>query len=93
MAKTKSDKEMEDAIESYITKKVKGWEKSGNKKKSGSDHASSGSLYFIGFIGALVYWMQAASGFGEVLTGFVKAMVWPAYVAYKLLESFYGVVV
>lgn len=93
MTKTKSDKEMEDAIESYITSKVKGWEKSNKKKKSSSDHASSGSLYFVGFVGALVYWMQAAVGFGAVITGFLKALIWPAYIIYKLLESFYGIVI
>lgn len=58
----------------------------------GADQGSAGALYFVGFIGALVYFMQAADGFGAVITGFLKAMVWPAYVVYKLLESFYGVV-
>jgi hypothetical protein len=53
---------------------------------------SNGAVYGLGFVGALVYFMQAASGFGEVITGFLKALVWPAYIVYKLLESFYGVV-
>ena len=53
---------------------------------------SNGALYFVGFIGALVYFMQAASSFGGVITGFLKSLVWPAYVVYQLLESFYGVV-
>jgi hypothetical protein len=53
---------------------------------------SNGAVYGLGLIGALIYFMQAANGFGEVVTGFLKALVWPAYVIYKLLESFYGVV-
>jgi hypothetical protein len=57
-----------------------------------TDQGSAGALYFVGSIGALIYFMQAANGFGAVITGFLKAMVWPAYVVYKLLESFYGVV-
>ena len=61
-------------------------------KNVNSNHGTSGALYFVGFVGALVYWMQSAIGFGEVVTGFLKAMVWPAYVVYKLLENFYGVV-
>jgi hypothetical protein len=61
-------------------------------KKSYSSHGTSGALYFVGFVGALVYWMQAAVGFGAVVTGFLKALVWPAYIVYKLLENFYGVV-
>ncbi len=61
-----------------------------NNKKSSAAHGTSGALYFVGFIGALVYWIQTAVGFGAVVTGFLKACVWPAYVVYKLLESFYG---
>lgn len=64
-----------------------------NTKNSSTSHGTAGALYFVGFIGALVYWMQAAVGFGAVVTGFLKALVWPAYIVYKLLESFYGVVV
>ncbi len=60
-------------------------------KNVNSTHGTSGALYFVGFIGAVVYWMQAAVGFGAVVTGFLKAMVWPAYIVYKLLENFYGV--
>jgi hypothetical protein len=69
----------------------KDWCKSNNKKVN-TTHGTSGALYFVGFIGSLVYWMQAAVGFGAVVTGFLKSMVWPAYVVYKLLESFYGIV-
>ena len=64
-----------------------------NNKYGGTSHGTAGALYFVGFIGALVYWMQAAVGFGAVVTGILKALVWPAYIVYKLLESFYGVVV
>ena len=70
----------------------KDWGKHKNKKVN-SAHSTSGALYFVGFIGALIYWMQAAVGFGAVCTGFLKALVWPAYIVYKLLESFYGIVV
>lgn len=48
------------------------------------------AFYGVGFIGALVYYFQAASSFGAVVAGFFKALVWPAIVAFKLLESFYG---
>lgn len=62
------------------------------KATPSSTHGTAGALYFVGFIGSLVYWMQAAIGFGAVVTGFLKSLVWPAYIVYKLLESFYGVV-
>lgn len=61
--------------------------------KDYSNHGTSGALYFVGFVGALIYWMQAAVGFGAVVTGILKAIVWPAYIVYKLLEQFYGVVI
>lgn len=90
MPKTKSkDPEFE------FKAKVKGaedWKQWSKKSKMNSSHGTSGALYFVGFIGSLVYWTQAAVGFGAIVTGLLKSMVWPAYVVYKLLESFYGVV-
>lgn len=74
---------------------LKDWSWDSNKKKNkkvDSTHGSAGALYFVGFVGSLVYWMQAAVGFGAVITGILKAMVWPAFIVYKLLEMFYGVV-
>lgn len=66
----------------------KDWGKKGKNKKSESS-GGGGALYFVGFIGAVVFWMQAAVGFGAVITGFLKSLVWPAYLVYKLLELFY----
>ncbi len=63
-----------------------------NKPSSNAYHGSAGALYFVGFIGSLVYWWQAANGFGAVVTGLLKSMVWPAYIVYHLLVMFYGVV-
>lgn len=70
----------------------KEWSKC-NTKASGATHGTAGALYFVGFIGSLIYWLQAAVGFGAVVTAFLKSLVWPAYIVYKLLESFYGVVI
>lgn len=69
----------------------KDWGKKKEKKHGGSG-GSSGALYFVGFVGSIVYWMQAAVGFGAVITAILKSMIWPAYIVYKLLENFYGVV-
>ena len=51
---------------------------------------SNGAVYGLGLIGALIYFMQAATSFTEVIIGFFKALVWPAYIVFKLLETFYG---
>lgn len=69
---------------------IKEWCKNNKRASSSTQHGTSGALYFVGFIGALVYWMQAAVGFGAVVTGILKSIVWPAYVVFQLLESFYG---
>lgn len=61
------------------------------KKKWGdSGSASGGAVYGLGFIGSLIYFFQQADNFWMVIVGFVKALVWPAIVAFKLLESFYS---
>jgi len=58
-------------------------------KKGGSD-AGGGAVYGLGLVGALIYFLQSAVGFGGVILGILKAIVWPGYIVYKLLESFYG---
>ena len=43
------------------------------------------AVYGLGFIGALVYFIQNAHSFGDGLLGILKAIVWPALAVYKLL--------
>ena len=45
-----------------------------------------GGVYGLGFIGAAVYYIQTATNFGDGLLGFLKALVWPAFLVHKLLE-------
>ncbi len=54
-----------------------------NKNKYGG---GDGAVYCLGFIGALVYYLQQATTFQEGLIGFLKALAWPAFLIYKLLE-------
>ncbi|HTZ42014.1 MAG TPA: hypothetical protein VMC07_02295 [Candidatus Omnitrophota bacterium] len=42
---------------------------------------SCGGVYFLGFIGALIFYLQA----GEGLLGVLKALVWPVFIVMKLL--------
>jgi hypothetical protein len=44
-----------------------------------------GAMYGLGFIGALIYFIGHAHNFGEGALGFLKALVWPAVLIYKLL--------
>lgn len=44
-----------------------------------------GAVYGIGLIGAIVYYVQHASSFGEGAVGILKAFVWPALLVHKAL--------
>lgn len=46
----------------------------------------AGAVYGLGLIGAAVYYIQHATTFLEGVIGFLKALVWPAMLVYKLLE-------
>lgn len=48
--------------------------------------ACSGALYGIGVVGALIFFMQHAHTFVEVITGIVYAFFWPGVLVYKALE-------
>jgi hypothetical protein len=47
---------------------------------------SSGGGYLVGFIGAAVYYIQAADGFWQGVVGVLKALVWPAFLVYEALK-------
>lgn len=55
---------------------------SGGKSSSGI----FGGFYFMSFIAAAVYFIQNASGAGEGFIGFLKALVWPAFLVYNLMQ-------
>ena len=55
-----------------------------NYKNCGKCHGGIFGGYGLGFIGALVYYMQQANGFGAVVTGILKAIVWPAFLVHHL---------
>ncbi len=56
-------------------------------KNNNSSHASGGAVYGLGFIGAAVYFISQAATFGAGLIGFLKAMVWPAFLVYEALKA------
>jgi hypothetical protein len=56
-----------------------------NKWQKTKVSAGTGAVYCLGFIGAVVYYIQVAPTFLEGVIGFFKALVWPAILVYKLL--------
>lgn len=49
-------------------------------------YSQSSAIYGMAFIGALIYFMQHAHTFLEVVLGLLKAVGWPAVLIYKLFE-------
>lgn len=47
---------------------------------------AGGAVYGLGFIGAIIYFIQHATSFGVGLFGVLKALVWPGILVYKALE-------
>ncbi len=58
------------------------------KKKDAKcgDYGCGGAVYGLGFIGAAVYYISAATGFWMGVLGFLKAIVWPAFLVHGLLK-------
>ena len=56
--------------------------------KCGGDGAAGGAVYGLGFIGAVVYYIQHAATFWAGLLGVLKAVVWPALLVYEALKLF-----
>ena len=56
---------------------------------SGSGKAASSQsclLWILGVIGAAIYFIGNSEGFWGGVLGFLKALVWPVFLVWKLLE-------
>ena len=45
-----------------------------------------GCGYFLGFLGAAIYYISTATGFWVGVLGVLKAIVWPAFLVFELLK-------
>lgn len=57
---------------------------------SKQSHHSGSAVYGLGMIGAAVYYISTATSFSAGVLGFLKALVWPAFLAYHALRFFIG---
>jgi len=48
--------------------------------------AGPGAVYGLGFIGAVIFYLQQAGTLWEGVVGILKALVWPALLVYRLLQ-------
>jgi hypothetical protein len=47
---------------------------------------SFGFIYLMTIVGAAVYFVGRADGFWAVVLALLKALVWPVFVVYRVLE-------
>jgi hypothetical protein len=53
-----------------------------------NSNASGGTIYGLGFIGAAIYFISNSIGFWMGVLGFLKAIVWPAFLVYEAFKHF-----
>ncbi len=51
------------------------------------DGGTSSAVYGLGFIGAAIYFISTATTFWIGVLGFLKALVWPAFLVYEALKA------
>ena len=61
-------------------------EECSRRRWRGEGAGGGNAVYGLGFIGALIYFLQHASSFGMGVLGILKALVWPVLLVYKALE-------
>ena len=54
-------------------------------QKGNCGHTSN-AIYGLGFIGAAIYFISNATGFWMGVLGFIKALVWPAFLVYEAFK-------
>lgn len=56
-------------------------------KKNSQCSAPASAVYGVGLIGAAIYYISTAASFWMGLLGFLKALVWPAFLVYEALKA------
>jgi len=51
------------------------------------DGGTSSAVYGLGLIGAAIYFISTATSFWMGVLGFLKAIVWPAFLVYEALKA------
>ena len=55
------------------------------KKAKAVNKGGIGGAYFLGMIGAAVYYLNVSYGFWDSILALLKALVWPAFLVYHVL--------
>jgi hypothetical protein len=59
---------------------------SNRNRNAMANNGAGGAVYGLGLIGAAIYFIGHAASFWLGVLGFLKAIVWPAIVVFKVLE-------
>ena len=51
------------------------------------NNPTGGAVYGLGFLGAVIYYIAHAASFWMGVLGFLKAIVWPVFLIYKVFET------
>jgi hypothetical protein len=60
-------------------------ENRGSRNRNAANQAG-GAVYGLGLIGAAIFFIGHAASFWAGVLGFLKAIIWPVILVYKLLE-------
>jgi hypothetical protein len=74
---------MKKGIKKYIFKR-------GREDHYYHNRPCNGGIYFFGFVGAVIYYIQTATSFWMGALGVLKALVWPAFLVYESLKFLIG---
>lgn len=83
--KAKIEAEWDEELEERLERKADKWAESCGKMHSGAN-SGGGAIYGLGFVGAVIYFISTATTFWMGVLGFLKAIVWPAFMVYELLK-------
>ena len=84
------EKKIEAEAESAAAKleaKIDKWAERDWGKKDVKVKAGGGAIYFVGFVGAAIYYVSHATDFWMGVLGLLKSMVWPAFLVYEALNK------
>lgn len=56
-------------------------------KSQNHGSGSASAVYGLGFIGAVIYFISTATSLWMGVIGFLKAIVWPAFLVYEALGA------
>lgn len=59
-------------------------------KKEIQNNPSAGAVYGLGLIGAAIFFISQATSFLGGVLGFLKALVWPAFLVYEAFKYMAG---